>query len=253
MLRLRRRPARSSTSSGSRPNDSRTWRSPRRRGISRMFGCVSGPDSGAMGLHYVNMPLVLDGEIDPTRPEIVIYEPVGERQRAPDRRRLPGARRRVGQDALACARARWDRSSTVRGAEPVRAAALLHAARVGVEGQPDGHVRELALEHLVRRVRRATSRTAHGIRVSEETHGSRTATADRASSRRSMTGVTLVAARVVRRPDRCVSAHVGGSNRPRRADVPQSERRSSHAWARAARLIRTTRFSRSSGPTDGPA
>ena len=41
------------------------------------FGCVSGPDSGAMGLHYVNFPLVLDGELDPTKPEIVIYEPVG--------------------------------------------------------------------------------------------------------------------------------------------------------------------------------
>jgi len=41
------------------------------------FGCVTGPDSGAMGLHYVNFPLVLDGELDPTKPEIVIYEPVG--------------------------------------------------------------------------------------------------------------------------------------------------------------------------------
>src|SRR6185503_7173957 len=27
-----------------------------------LFGCVSGPDSGAMGLHYVNLPLVFDGE-----------------------------------------------------------------------------------------------------------------------------------------------------------------------------------------------
>jgi len=38
------------------------------------FGCVSGSDSGAMGLHYVNMSLVGDPELDPTRPEIVIYE-----------------------------------------------------------------------------------------------------------------------------------------------------------------------------------
>src|SRR5262245_40160043 len=30
-------------------------------GYALAFGCVSGPDSGAMGLHYVNMPLVLDG------------------------------------------------------------------------------------------------------------------------------------------------------------------------------------------------
>jgi hypothetical protein len=39
-----------------------------------LFGCVSGPDAGAMGLHYVNLPLVMDGELDPTRPEIIIYE-----------------------------------------------------------------------------------------------------------------------------------------------------------------------------------
>ena len=45
-------------------------------GYSLQFGCVTGPDSGAMGLHYVNFPLVLDGELDPTKPEIVIYEPL---------------------------------------------------------------------------------------------------------------------------------------------------------------------------------
>ena len=45
-------------------------------GYSLMFGCVSGPDSGAMGLHYVNLALVGDGQLDPARPEIVIYEPL---------------------------------------------------------------------------------------------------------------------------------------------------------------------------------
>jgi hypothetical protein len=44
-------------------------------GYGLQFGCVSGDDGGAMGLHYVNFPLVLDGELDATRPEIVIYEP----------------------------------------------------------------------------------------------------------------------------------------------------------------------------------
>lgn len=44
-------------------------------GYHLMFGCVSGPDWGAMGLHYVNMDLVADGDLDPSRPEIVIYEP----------------------------------------------------------------------------------------------------------------------------------------------------------------------------------
>lgn len=43
-------------------------------GYTLQFGCVSGPDVGAMGLHYVNGPLVMDGELDPTHPEIVIYE-----------------------------------------------------------------------------------------------------------------------------------------------------------------------------------
>jgi hypothetical protein len=43
-------------------------------GYALQFGCVSGPDYGAMGLHYVNFPLVLDGDLDPMHPEIVIYE-----------------------------------------------------------------------------------------------------------------------------------------------------------------------------------
>jgi hypothetical protein len=38
------------------------------------FGCVSGPDSGAMGLHYVNDMLVGEGVVDATRPQIVLYE-----------------------------------------------------------------------------------------------------------------------------------------------------------------------------------
>jgi hypothetical protein len=45
-------------------------------GYGLAFGCVSGGEYGAMGLHYVNFPLVLDGVLDPTRPEIVIYEPL---------------------------------------------------------------------------------------------------------------------------------------------------------------------------------
>jgi hypothetical protein len=40
------------------------------------FGCVSGGDFGAMGLHFVNMSLVGDGEVDKYTPEIVLYEPL---------------------------------------------------------------------------------------------------------------------------------------------------------------------------------
>ncbi|HLG57635.1 MAG TPA: hypothetical protein VI485_19990 [Vicinamibacterales bacterium] len=58
-------------------------------GYALLFGCVSGPDWGAMGLHFVNLSLVGDGELDATRPEIVIYEP------------LPGGRLRlIGADYL---------------------------------------------------------------------------------------------------------------------------------------------------------
>jgi len=44
-------------------------------GYALQFGCVSGPEQGAMGLHYVNGNLVNSGVLDATRPQIVIYEP----------------------------------------------------------------------------------------------------------------------------------------------------------------------------------
>ena len=66
-------------------------------GYHLLFGCVSGPDSGAMGLHYVNLALVGDGELDPAKPEIVIYEPTRN-----------GRLRLVGADYLVFAEA-WDK------------------------------------------------------------------------------------------------------------------------------------------------
>jgi hypothetical protein len=50
-------------------------------GYQPLFGCVSGPDHGAMGIHYVNLALVGDGRIDLSQPEAVIYEPVGRARR----------------------------------------------------------------------------------------------------------------------------------------------------------------------------
>jgi hypothetical protein len=43
-------------------------------GYGLFHGCVSGPERGAMGVHYVNGALVGDGELDPTRPEALMYE-----------------------------------------------------------------------------------------------------------------------------------------------------------------------------------
>ncbi len=50
-------------------------------GYEPAFGCVSGPDHGAMGVHYLNGSLIGDGEIDVEHPEALIYEPVGNKRR----------------------------------------------------------------------------------------------------------------------------------------------------------------------------
>ena len=80
-------------------------------GYALQFGCVSGPDYGAMGLHYVNFPLVTDGELDPTRPEIVIYEPAAN-----------GSVRLIGADYLVLADA-WNATHT---SAPELGGQLLH-------------------------------------------------------------------------------------------------------------------------------
>jgi hypothetical protein len=43
-------------------------------GYVHMSGCVSGPQEGAMGMHYVNVDLI-DDELDAAHPEILIYAP----------------------------------------------------------------------------------------------------------------------------------------------------------------------------------
>lgn len=68
-------------------------------GYALQFGCVSGPDSGAMGLHYVNGTLVNRGELDPTHPQIVIYEPTSN-----------GGLKLIGADFLVLADA-WDKKN----------------------------------------------------------------------------------------------------------------------------------------------
>lgn len=69
-------------------------------GYHLLFGCVSGPDDGAMGLHYVKMELVGDTVLDPASPEIVIYEPLPN-----------GGRRLIGADFLVFFDA-WHASNT---------------------------------------------------------------------------------------------------------------------------------------------
>jgi hypothetical protein len=74
-------------------------------GYHLLFGCVSDEDSGAMGLHYVNLGLyanadgTFDDEVDPYRPEIILYEPT------------PSGPRLTGADYLVDA-ATWDETHT---------------------------------------------------------------------------------------------------------------------------------------------
>lgn len=71
-------------------------------GYALTFGCVTGDDFGAMGMHFLkgefatNPPLTKDGLIDPTRPQIVIYEPTAN-----------GGMNLIGADYLLFADA-WD-------------------------------------------------------------------------------------------------------------------------------------------------
>jgi hypothetical protein len=50
-------------------------------GYTSAGSCVSGPELGAMGVHYPNGALVADGILDARRPEILIYEQRGGRLR----------------------------------------------------------------------------------------------------------------------------------------------------------------------------
>jgi hypothetical protein len=44
-------------------------------GYGAFLGCVTGPDHGAMGVHYVNLSLYSSNVLDITQPEAIIYEP----------------------------------------------------------------------------------------------------------------------------------------------------------------------------------
>ena len=68
----------------------------RNAGYQLLFGCVTGGDFGAMGMHFVNTNLIGDLDVDPTNPEIVIYEPQAD-----------GTLRLIGADFLIFADA-WD-------------------------------------------------------------------------------------------------------------------------------------------------
>jgi hypothetical protein len=85
-----------------------------REGYAPNFGCVSGPDQGAMGIHYINGDILGKGEIDVRYPTIVIYEPT------PD-----GHLKLIGADYLVFA-AQWDGDKSHKGNPPDLGGQLFH-------------------------------------------------------------------------------------------------------------------------------
>jgi hypothetical protein len=67
------------------------------------FGCVSGGDFGAMGMHFLNGSLLGDGDVKVETPEILLYEPLPN-----GRLRLTGADYLVDQ-------AEWDSNPAHKG------------------------------------------------------------------------------------------------------------------------------------------
>jgi len=85
-----------------------------REGYVLSFGCVSGPDQGAMGLHFINMDLVGKGVIDAAKPQIILYEPTAD-----GRLKLSGA------DFLVDAQ-QWDGDKTHKPGPPELMGQLFH-------------------------------------------------------------------------------------------------------------------------------
>ncbi len=48
-------------------------------GYASLGSCVTGPERGAMGVHYANGALIGDGVLDASTPELLIYEQRGSR------------------------------------------------------------------------------------------------------------------------------------------------------------------------------
>ena len=46
-------------------------------GYASLGTCVSGPQEGAMGVHFMNMDLFMDSAVDAATPEMLTYEPRG--------------------------------------------------------------------------------------------------------------------------------------------------------------------------------
>ena len=82
-------------------------------GYAPFGGCVSGPEDGAMGVHFVNQEFLGDGEVDVKKPEALIYEFKNGRARL------------VGVEYIVIA-AQWDAEHPEPPVPPVLEGQLFH-------------------------------------------------------------------------------------------------------------------------------
>ena len=146
-----RPPRRSPRRCAGRPSATRPSRRPPRAGYALFLGCVSSPQDGAMGIHYVNGDLVGDGKLDASRPEALMYEPKGGKLE------LVGVeyivhRGGLGRGQQDAAHADGPALPLRHEPQPLRHPGLLRAARVGVAAQPARDVRGLQPARVLRRL-----------------------------------------------------------------------------------------------------
>jgi hypothetical protein len=55
--------------------DFRDVRVAQNAGYTSLGSCVTGPERGAMGVHFARTELIGDGALDPSTPELLVYEP----------------------------------------------------------------------------------------------------------------------------------------------------------------------------------
>lgn len=117
------------------------------------FGCVSGGEFGAMGLHYVNLALFGDGEIKADQPDHSLRADAWRRH-PHHRGGLHRGRGGLGFEPPAHRTAAAEGSAVpfLRQTEPIWTRRVLYASRVGVEGQSQRHIHQLESECVLRRV-----------------------------------------------------------------------------------------------------
>ena len=119
-------------------------------GYVQFQGCVSGPEKGAMGVHYSNFAL-FDGITDIANPEVLVYEPKD------DRLQLVAAEYVVPAEAWDPSHDPFDKPNSDGapvsfrpGTESLWPDSVLRTARMGLEEQPKWNLRRLEPRCLVR-------------------------------------------------------------------------------------------------------